>query len=50
VELLIEPGIEADGFDCFQVAGARAEGKAVEGVENALVALHLSGFIGWAGG
>jgi len=50
VELLIEPGIEAHGFYGFEIAGARAEGEAIEGVEDALVALHLAGFVGWAGG
>ena len=42
VELLVEPGVEADLADGFEIAGAGAEGEAVEGVEDALVAAqHL---------
>jgi hypothetical protein len=37
MELLIEPAVEADGFDGFEIAGTRAEGEAVEGVEETIV-------------
>jgi hypothetical protein len=44
VELLIEPVVEAHGADGFEIAGAPgAEGEAIEGMEDALVALQLAG-------
>ena len=45
VQLLVEPFIEAYGADGFEVAGAGAEGETIEGVEDALVALKLGGFV-----
>jgi hypothetical protein len=38
VKLLVEPFIEADGAKGFEVARARAEGEAVESVEDAIIA------------
>ena len=43
MKLLIDPFIEADGHDAIDVAGARAEGETVQGVDDtlAVVQLHL---------
>jgi hypothetical protein len=39
MELLVEPIIESDGADNLNVTGPRSEGEAVQGVQNAGVAL-----------
>ena len=38
-----------DGADGIEIAGPRAEGEAIESVEDALVALQLVGLIGSTG-
>ena len=50
VQLLVEPGFQSHGADCLEIAGTRAEGEAVESVQNAFVALQLAGLIGSAMG
>ena len=45
MQLLVEPFIEADGADSFKIAGARAEGEAIEGMEDTIVAAELGGLV-----
>jgi hypothetical protein len=42
MELLFKPQIESDGADDSDIAGSRSEGEAIQGVQNACVALQLS--------
>jgi hypothetical protein len=45
-QLLGEPVLQAQLADRFQIAGTRAEGETIEGLEDALVAAEFSGLIG----
>jgi hypothetical protein len=45
VKLLVEPFVEADCPDGFEVAGAGAKGEAIESVEDAAVAAELGGLV-----
>jgi hypothetical protein len=41
MKLEVEPAVESHSADSIEIAGTRAEGEAIEGVKNALVALKL---------
>jgi hypothetical protein len=49
VQLLVEPFFQAHGPDGFEVSGTRAEGEAVEDVQDAIIAPQLAGLIGLPG-
>ncbi len=45
MKLAVEPFFQAFGADCFHIAGTRAEGEAIEGMDDAVIALQLGGLV-----